>query len=89
MITVKATREGLIGDITASGWKIDGKLPFVALPSTKALRSFVRVHNRANGKSCIAIVMDVGPWNEHDDAYVFEGQRPAAEAGKDERGPPH
>lgn len=86
MIRVKATREGLAGKPTASGWLIDGKLPFVALPSLAALRKFVRVHNPVNGKSCIAVVMDVGPWNEHDDAYVFGGARPAAETGKDEHG---
>ncbi len=30
--------------------------------------------------------LDVGPWNEHDDAYVWQGQRPAAERGIDTRG---
>jgi len=34
---VKATREGLIGQITALGWTIDAQYPFVALPSHKAL----------------------------------------------------
>ena len=81
MITVKATREGLIGKTTASGFTIDALTPFVALPSTKALRRFVRVHN--GEKSCLAIVLDVGPWNVNDDAYVFGGERPEAESGKD------
>jgi hypothetical protein len=79
MISVKATREGLVGHKTASGYVIDTVVPFVALPSTKALRRFVHVRNPITGKSCLAVVLDVGPWNEHDDAYVFGGQRPQAE----------
>jgi hypothetical protein len=80
-VRVKATREGLIGDQSASGYVIDTVVPFVALPSTKALGRFLRVTNPATKKSAIAIVLDVGPWNEHDDAYVFFGARPAAECG--------
>ena len=83
---VKATREGLVGAKTASGYVIDKIVPFVALPSTKALGWAVRVTNPANDKSTIAIVLDVGPWNEHDDGYVFGGIRPAAETGTDSRG---
>lgn len=85
---VKATREGRLGHTTASGYTVDRVVPFVALPSTRALRRFVRLHNPANGRECLAIVLDVGPWNEHDDAYVFEKVRPAAERGVDERGRP-
>ena len=83
---VKATREGLIGKPTASGYIIDRVVPYVALPSVTALGRAVRVTNPATGRSCIAIVLDVGPWNEHDDAYVFGGARPAAESGTDTRG---
>lgn len=72
MITVKATREGLPGGRTASGYVIDRVVPFVALPSTLALRRFVRVTNPATAKSTLAIVLDVGPWNEQDAAYVFQ-----------------
>lgn len=72
MITVKATREGLIGGKTASGYRVDANVPFVALPSTAALRLWVRVFNPANNKSCRALVLDVGPWNEKDHAYVFQ-----------------
>jgi len=86
MITVKATREGLLGKTTASGYVIDRVVSFVALPSFNALGQFVRVTNPANGGYCIAQVLDVGPWNEHDDAYVFGGSRPAAESGYDSRG---
>lgn len=82
MITVKATREGLLGGKTSSGYVIDAVVPFVALPSVKALGRFVRVTNPANGKMCLAVVLDVGPWNTHDDAYVFDGARPASESGQ-------
>lgn len=80
MIRVKATREGLFGGKTASGYLIDHVVPFVALPSGKALQRFVRVRNPANGRTAVAIVLDVGPWNVADDKYVFEGARPAAES---------
>lgn len=80
---VKATREGLVGGVTSSGYVIDKVVPFVALPSTKALGLFIRISNPLNGKSTLAIVLDVGPWNEHDDAYVFNGERPQAETGVD------
>lgn len=88
MITVRATREGLIGGITSSGYRIDKVVPFVALPSTEAIGKFVKLINPENNKSCYAIVLDVGPWNEHDDQYVFGvlGERPAAEKGIDTRG---
>lgn len=78
-MTVKATREGLPGQKTASGWIINNSVPFVALPSHAALRLWVTVTNPANGKTCKALVLDVGPWNENDDAYVFGGARPQAE----------
>ena len=104
MITVKATREGLTGAVTASGYHIDRVVPFVALPSTRALGRFVRVTNPANGRVAYAVVLDVGPWNEADEAYVFQPAtemvkgfvsapvlptvRPAAESGTDTRGRP-
>lgn len=99
MIRVKATREGLIGAKTATGYLVDSYVPFVALPSTAALRQWVKLYNPINGKTCRAIVMDVGPWNEHDHIYVFQPAtfnrdgdfavdtiRPMAEAGVDTRG---
>ena len=88
MITVKATREGLIGSTTSSGYVIDAHVPFVALPSTNALGHFVRISNPLNDRECMAVVLDVGPWNEHDDAYVFGGSRPQAETGIDTSGRP-
>lgn len=77
---VKATREGLVGGHTASGYVIDTVVPFVALPSTQALHKFVRVTNPLTKLSTLAIVLDVGPWNEHDDGYVFGESRPSAES---------
>lgn len=81
MHRVRATREALQGHITASGWRIDDQRLFVALPSRKALHRRIEISNPANGKICEAEVLDVGPWNIHDDDYVFGSQRPAAESG--------
>lgn len=78
---VKATREGLVGGTTASGWKIDTVMPFVALPSRRALYRMVRIKNPLNGKIVLAIVLDVGPHSDADNAYVFDGARPLAEKG--------
>jgi len=86
MPLVKATREGLIGKRTASGYIVDTVVPFVALPSVAALRQWIEITNPRTQKRVIAIVLDVGPWNEHDEAYVFGGRQPAAESGPDERG---
>jgi hypothetical protein len=80
-MTVKATREGLVGKLTASGWKIDTTTLFVALPSRLALNRFVTVTNPLNGKTVRAEVKDVGPWNIHDNAYIFGGARPMSESG--------
>ena len=88
MIRVLATREGLTGKLTAIGWPIHNAVPFIALPSTKALRRAVRVRNPANGHIVEALVLDVGPWNIHDDLYVFGGARPQAETGYDTFGRP-
>lgn len=87
---MKATREGLIGFRTASGYVIDTVVPFVALPSEKACQEqrLIKITNPANGRACYAIVLDVGPWNTNDDAYVFAGQRPEAETGFDKQGRP-
>ncbi len=85
-VKVKATREGLVGGKTASGYLIDSFVPFVALPSTAALRQWITITNPRNGRSMKALVLDVGPWNEQDNAYVFGGERPQAESGTDTRG---
>jgi hypothetical protein len=83
MKRVKATREGLLGGRTASGYQIESLMPFVALPSVRALRRFVIVRNPLNGRQMYAIVLDVGPWNIDDDEYVFGEHRPQSETGVD------
>lgn len=80
---VKATREGLVGSKTSSGYIIDTHVPFVALPHVQALFKAVRVKNPINGMSIIAMVLDVGPWNIHDESYVFGTARPQSENGTD------
>jgi hypothetical protein len=79
---VRATREGRIGGTTASGYVIPSNsvLPFVALPSRRALGRILRVTNPLTGINCLCMVMDVGPHNTADDAYVFGGARPLAES---------
>jgi hypothetical protein len=69
MIQVKATREGLSAQITASGYRIDGFVPFVALPHKDYLHHIVFIKNPANGLQTVAMVLDIGPWNI-DDPYV-------------------
>ncbi len=88
MITVKATREGLIGQKTASGYVIDHFVPFVALPSGAALRLWVLVTNPLNGQTVRALVLDVGPHYTDDHAYVFGEARPRAESGVKADGTP-
>lgn len=80
MMRVKATREGLIGGETASGYIVDTVVPCVALPSELALGKFIEIHNPLTGAACIAIVLDVGPWHIDDHAYVFGGSRPRSES---------
>jgi hypothetical protein len=93
MKIVKATREGLSGRHTATGLVIDADgIPmtqddwFCALPSTKALRRIMHVVNPSNAYEITCPVLDVGPWNEHDDEYVFGPARPMSESGLDTRG---
>lgn len=86
MHAVMASIEGLPGQRTATNYIIDDKVPFVALPSTAALRLWVTVRNPSNGASIRALVLDVGPWNTTDNDYVFGDARPQAEAGYDTRG---
>lgn len=80
MITVKATREGLVGDKTSTGWIIDSVFPFVALPSEAAKEKWVVINNPLNGKWCCAQVRDTGPHFTDDDNYVFHSARPKAES---------
>lgn len=86
MIRVKATREGLVGKRTASGYVLDYAVAACALPSSHALFKPVFIRNTLNGLWTLALCLDVGPWNVGDDAYVFGHARPQAERGIDLQG---
>jgi len=68
-----ATREGLVGRHTANGHRITKRDHFVSLPSWRSLspegtnQYMVRV--TYNGRSSVAPVYDVGPWNVHDNYW--------------------
>jgi hypothetical protein len=90
---VFATREGLVGGVTANGHVIVERDHFVALPSRLGLASpgsgdrTVRVC-ADNGRCAYAPVWDVGPWNTTDDYWNAPRQtwqglqrgKPAAQA---------
>lgn len=61
----------------SSGPWLGDDFPGIALPSVKALKSWVII--RYNGRKTAAQCVDVGPWCIDDHAYVFEGKRPRAE----------
>src|SRR5919202_2508868 len=65
-----ATREGLVGRLTASGHVIGANDRFVALPSRSALGKTVSLAYK--GKTTQAPVLDIGPWNK-DDAWWEAG----------------
>ncbi|NTU78977.1 MAG: hypothetical protein HGA45_06175 [Chloroflexales bacterium] len=100
-----ATREGLVGQVTANGHIIQPRDRFVALPSWTVTSpngsDKFRVRVTYKGRSVIAPVWDVGPWNTNDDYWSPNRRyrdlpvgRPMAEAavfdgyngGLDERG---
>jgi hypothetical protein len=68
--TIFATREGLVGRQTANGHIIRPRDRFVALPSWSALSSYqgyeFQVRLTYQGRSVVAPVWDVGPWNTND-----------------------
>lgn len=76
---VLATREGQIGDITATMMRIRADSRFVALPDPKALGKLVEI--RYGDLVVVAEVRDVGPWNI-DDPYWERDARPASERGR-------
>ncbi|MFI5840426.1 hypothetical protein ACIA8K_12040 [Catenuloplanes sp. NPDC051500] len=90
---VFATREGLVGGVTANGHVIVERDHFVALPSRLGLATAgtgdrtVRVC-ADNGRCAYAPVWDVGPWNTTDDYWNTPRQtwqglqrgKPAAQA---------
>jgi len=74
-----ATREGLVGRTTANGHVVRARDRFVALPSRRALsheggREF-QVRLVYHGRSVVAPVWDVGPWNVRDDHWNPPEQR--------------
>ena len=76
---VFATREGLVGRTTANGHVIGPHDRFVALPSRRSLsgkggREF-QVRLTHGGKSVVAPVWDIGPWNVRDDHWSLSSQR--------------
>jgi parallel beta-helix repeat protein len=77
--TVYATREGCVGGTTANGHVIVSHDHFVALPSTRVLCGNggheYEVKVTYNGKSVIAPVWDVGPWNTKDDYWNPSSER--------------
>jgi hypothetical protein len=59
---------------------------YIALPDRfEDERPEVKVYNRVSGKSAVAEIWDVGPWNI-DDPYWDKGTRPQAESGVDMSG---
>jgi len=73
---VYATRIGLVGETTANGHVIQPHDHFVALPSRKPLCQNDAEHGHDyevrityKGKSAVAPVWDVGPWNTKDDYW--------------------
>jgi hypothetical protein len=76
---VLATREGQIGDVTATTLRIRADSRFVALPDPSALHRMVELRYR--DRVVVTTVLDVGPWNV-DDPYWRHDARPAAERGK-------
>lgn len=71
-----ATREGLVGNRTANGHVIQPRDRFVALPSWSVLSpkgtSKYAVRLTYNGRTVIAPVWDVGPWNTRDDYWNLD-----------------
>lgn len=68
-----ATREGLVGQMTANGHIIRPRDRFVALPSWSVLAprgsDKFRVRLTYNGRTVVVPVWDVGPWNTRDDYW--------------------
>jgi hypothetical protein len=68
-----ATREGLVGRRTANGHTVVEHDRFVALPSRKVLnpdgKQDYQVRIGYKGRSAVAPVWDVGPWNTRDNYW--------------------
>jgi len=89
---VFATREGLVGELTANGHRIAGEDLFAALPSRLGLAdrgAGARTVQVCTDRRCVFVpVWDVGPWNTKDDYWNARRQmwgdlprgKPAAQA---------
>jgi hypothetical protein len=77
--TVHATRLGLVGRRTANGHRIVERDRFVALPCVCVLSSRggdeYKVRITYQGRSVVAPVYDVGPWNTRDNYWDHQDQR--------------
>jgi hypothetical protein len=76
---LRATRMGMVGGRTANGHIITKHDHFVSLPSWRSLSpkgtSDYAVRITYNGRSSVAPVYDVGPWNVHDDYWNTNRER--------------
>ena len=76
---LRATRMGMVGGHTANGHRITKRDHFVSLPSWRALSpegtNQYTVRITYNGRSSVAPVYDVGPWNAHDDYWNVDRER--------------
>lgn len=76
---VRATRMGMVGGRTANGYIIQPRAHFVSLPSWRALSSpggrEYQVRITYQGRSTVAPVWDVGPWNTRDDYWSVDRER--------------
>ncbi len=76
---IRATRLGLVGYRTANGHIIQPRDWFVALPSWRSLSSLggyeYQVRITYNGRSVVAPVWDVGPWNTRDNYWDAEREQ--------------
>lgn len=76
---IRGTRMGMVGGRTANGHRITKRDHFVSLPSWRSLSSkggseyMVRI--TYNGRSSVAPVYDVGPWNTRDNYWDEERER--------------
>src|SRR5215212_4040643 len=74
-----ATRQGMVGGRTANGHRITKRDHYVSLPSWRALSpegtTEYMVRITYNGRTSVAPVYDVGPWNAHDDYWNEQRQR--------------
>ena len=76
---IHGTRMGMVGGRTANGHRITKRDRFVSLPSWRSLSSkggheyMVRI--TYNGRSSVAPVYDVGPWNVHDNYWDEHRER--------------